>query len=93
MTDVFQKLIGEKDGKGGGPLRITRRIDAPLFAGEGEQMYYRTCIASQFCEASFCGSTIEVACNDGVDEAPPESVLFLEALLPDSLDLFVVALE
>jgi hypothetical protein len=36
---------------------------------------------------------IEVAGDDGIDEASPESVFFLEVLLPDGLDVLVVGLE
>ena len=63
-------------------------------AGRRARAIFRTtCLASKSCETCFDGAAIEVACDDGVDEAPPVSVLVFKTLFPCGLDVFVVELE
>src|SRR3990172_10509889 len=54
---------------------------------------FTACLASKSCEARFGDAAVKVAGDDGIDEASPESVFFLEVLLPDGLDVLVVGLE
>ena len=93
VSDVFQKLVFEKGGKSGGPLRVTGRTDTALFATQSEQFFCTTGIASKSCEARILDPTIQVPRHDRIGETSPVAVPLFESLLPDGLDILEVALE
>ncbi len=93
MADVFEELVLEKGGESGSSFGIARRTDASLFAAECQKALASAPQALEPGEARFDRATIEVASDDGIDETAPIAVFFLEALLPQSLDVLVVGLE
>ena len=93
MTDVFEELVLDKRSEGGSSFGVARRTDTPLFAGESKKTLASAPHALESGEARFDRATIEVATDDGIEEATPIAVLFLEALLPDCLDVVVVRLH
>ena len=93
MADVFEELVLDKRSEGGSSFGVARRTDTPLFARQSKKALASAPYALEAGEARFDRATIEVASDDGIDEAAPIAVLFFEALLPDCLDVVVVRLH
>jgi hypothetical protein len=68
-----------KAAKAAALLASHEGADAPLTTGEQEQPLGATLVMTKPCEAAFGRRAVEVTSHDGVGEASPPSVGFLEA--------------
>ena len=93
MWHVLEHLIVKQSRKRRGSLRVARRADPSLTAGERQKSLEMTLLAAKPSEASFSGATIQLAGHHLVDEASPKAARLFKMLLPKRLHLLVVCLE
>jgi hypothetical protein len=58
VSDVFEQLVFEESGEGGGAFGVAGRANATLFAAQRQQPFRTTGIAPEPGEACFLDATI-----------------------------------
>ena len=93
VTDLLEHILRQQRRRRRRPLRRARRAQLPRLAREGEQELLSAIRAADPHEAVLIETAVEVPSDLLVDEAPPEPVPPLEALLPLALHLVVQRIE
>jgi hypothetical protein len=93
MRHIFEHFVVEERGERGRPFGIAGRADTALATREGEQFFRMARITTKPCEATFRRGAVEVTSHCRIGEAAPETVGFLEAVLPQRLELLVASLD
>jgi len=93
VADLLQHLLAEQDRRGRRPPGRTRRAQLASLARKGEQVLLSAVRAPHPREAVLEKPAVQVPPNLLVDEAAPEAVPPLEALLPLPLHLVVQRIE
>ena len=88
-NDLFNQVRTEDRG----PLRRTRRAERACLTGERHQVLRGALWTPNAGEAAAVVATIDVAADNPVENSPPAAVEPLKALLPLTLEVFVVGLN